>query len=189
MCVSWHCNGLMRCQCETVSTPATTSVSTYTKLNTPEPKHGPVVDGGSAYQGCLYCSNATCWIQPPKKRNSFFSATRAISTKGLRADTSVASNRAQVVRTYTLAQAVFPYPLSPAPFVIIERVSHLSHLQRASVSQFWLHPENSPHYILLCFLVQDWRLFALQLLAAQSHSVHPLRHHLPTSLLHPTPDR
>ena len=51
----------------------------------------------------------------------------------------VASNRAQVVRTYTCVtttQMMFPYPLSPAPIVIIERVSHLSHFYRASVSRY-----------------------------------------------------
>ena len=50
--------------------------------------------------------------------------------KGIACRYVVASNRAQVVRTYTCAtttQAIFPYPLSSAPVVIIERVSHLSH--------------------------------------------------------------
>ena len=100
----------------------------------------------------------------------------------------VAKKSAQVVRSYTCVtttQAIFPYPLIPAPLDIIERVSHLSHLHRASVSRYSALTRFS------CALrfVQDWRLFALQLRAAQPRSVHPLRHHMPKSLFHLTPDR
>ena len=59
--------------------------------------------------------------------------------KGIACRYVVASNRAQVVRSYTCVtttQPIFPYPLSPAPIVIIERVSHFVTLHRASVSRY-----------------------------------------------------
>ena len=76
--------------------------------------------------------------------------TRAITTKAIACRNVVASNRAQVVRSYncaTTTRAIFQYPLSPAPIVIIDRdrVSHLSHLHRASVSRYSLQAANSPH--------------------------------------------
>ena len=88
-----------------------------------------------------------------KKNKSFFSATsfgsvtevlriettQAITTKGIACRYVVASNRAQVVRSYTCVtttQTIFPNPLSPAPIVIIERVSHFVTWHRASVSRY-----------------------------------------------------
>ena len=131
--------------CQHQSAYATTSVSTYTKLNTPprlwslnmvqlstdvqlikavctsEKKR----DGFSHKKIVLLCDTIRKGYRGNTHRNHSGDHNKGIACRYV-----VASNRAQVVSTYTCAtttQAIFPYPLSPAPIVIIERVRHLSH--------------------------------------------------------------
>ena len=86
----------------------------------------------------------------------------------------------------------FRVPLSPAPSVISERVSHLSQCTECPILTT---PHEQPSLGslvlpgLLRHLAQDRRLFALQLLAAHSRLVHPLCHHSPNSQFGPTPGR
>ena len=157
----WHCDGSMRCQSETVSTLARRcndiSVCVYRTQHahsTLELKHSPVVDFGSAHQGCsvlLKCNvldsaqktNPHIVLLCDITRKCYSGSTHRNHSgdhnKGIACRYVVASNRAQVVRSYTCVtttQAIFPYLLIPAPLDIIERVSHLSHLHRASVSRY-----------------------------------------------------
>ena len=207
------CYGLMRCQCETVSKLA--RMCNYISVHVYKTQHVPrlwslnmvqlstevqlikavvllkcnVLDSAKKKQPKIVI---LCDIIRKCYRGNTHRNHSGDHNKGIACRYVVASNRAQVVRSYTCVtttQAIFPHPLSPAPIVIIERVSHLSHCIEH------LCPDTQPSLDSLVLpgvlhhLVQDWRLFALQLLAAQSRSVHPLRHHLPKSLFHLTPDR
>ena len=135
-------------------------MSTYTKLNT------HLVSEAQTWSSCrlrfsssrlsalLKCN--VCWIQ--RKKIVFTEVipivtTWAITTKGLRAETSLPAtvHKSSAHTCVTTTQAIFPYPLSPAPLVIMECVSHLSHSHRASVSRCSLQSANSPHWILLWF--------------------------------------
>ena len=117
--------------------------------------------------------------------------------KGIACRYAVASNRAQVVRSYTCVtttQAIFPHPLSPAPIVIIERVSHLSHCierlcpdtrfdQRKALTRFScasrIPPPPCPRLETVCAAAPG----------CPASFCPSSRHHLPKCLFHLTPDR
>ena len=149
-------------QCQHWRACATTSVSTYTKLNTP-PRLGSLKMVQLSAEVQLIKAVCTAemlrigFSQKPKIvplcvviqkccRGNTNRNNSGGHNKGIVCRYVVASNRAQVVRSYTCVtttQASFPYPLSPAPIVVIERVSHVSHCIEHLCPD--THPTNSPH--------------------------------------------
>ena len=143
--------------CLTLTSHATTSVSAYTELKThPRPWSLNMVQLSTEVQLIKAVCTAEmqrvgfrqktepkivllCDIIRKCYRGSTYRNYSGDHNKGIACRYVVDSIRAQVVRSYTCVtttQAIFPYPLIPAQLHIIERVSHLSHLHRASVSRY-----------------------------------------------------